>query len=82
MTIIKMTKEESKFFIEWLALLLSIREVTGSNLGPETAYPHRGFSCFSPVLLSICCDSMSNEDTTAAFHSKRSLLLPTFRSMK
>jgi hypothetical protein len=26
--------------VEWLTLLLSIREVTGSNLGPDTGYPH------------------------------------------
>jgi hypothetical protein len=25
--------------IEWLAFLLRIREVPGSNLGPETGYP-------------------------------------------
>jgi hypothetical protein len=25
--------------VEWLALLLCIREVPGSNLGPETGYP-------------------------------------------
>jgi hypothetical protein len=25
--------------IEWLALLLRIREVPGSNLGPESGYP-------------------------------------------
>jgi hypothetical protein len=26
--------------IEWLKLLLRIREVSGSNLGPETDYPY------------------------------------------
>jgi hypothetical protein len=25
--------------VEWLALLLRIREFPGSNLGPETGYP-------------------------------------------
>jgi hypothetical protein len=25
--------------VEWLSLLLLIREVSGSNLGPETGYP-------------------------------------------
>jgi hypothetical protein len=28
-----------KKWVEWLALLLHIREVPGSNLGPETDYP-------------------------------------------
>jgi hypothetical protein len=31
------------FVVEWLALLLCIREVPGSNLGPETGYPDWGF---------------------------------------
>jgi hypothetical protein len=25
--------------VEWLTLLLNIREIPGSNLGPETGYP-------------------------------------------
>jgi hypothetical protein len=25
--------------VEWLTILLRIREVSGSNLGPETSYP-------------------------------------------
>jgi hypothetical protein len=32
-----------------LTLLFSIREVTGSNLGPETGYPDWAFSCFFSV---------------------------------
>jgi hypothetical protein len=31
------------FVVEWLTLLLCIREVPGSNLVPETGYPGRGF---------------------------------------
>jgi hypothetical protein len=31
---------------EWLAFLLRIREVPGSNLGPETGYPDRLFVVF------------------------------------
>jgi hypothetical protein len=27
--------------VEWLTFLLRIREVLGSNLGPETGYPER-----------------------------------------
>jgi hypothetical protein len=34
---------------EWLALLLRIREVSGSNLSPETSYLDWGFSYFSSV---------------------------------
>jgi hypothetical protein len=30
---------KSNVMVEWLALLLHFREVTGSNLGPETGYP-------------------------------------------
>jgi hypothetical protein len=32
--------------VEWLTLLLCIREVLGSSLGPETGYPARGFNGF------------------------------------
>jgi hypothetical protein len=31
---------------QWLALLLRIREVSGSNLGPETGYPDMFFEVF------------------------------------
>jgi hypothetical protein len=37
------------FVVEWLALLLRIREVPASNLGSETGYPDYGFSLFSSV---------------------------------
>jgi hypothetical protein len=30
--------------IEWLTFLIRIREVPGSNLGPQTGYPDWGFS--------------------------------------
>jgi hypothetical protein len=33
---------KQKAVVEWLALLLLIREVPGSNLGPETDYPDSG----------------------------------------
>jgi hypothetical protein len=35
--------------VEWLVLLLCIREVPGSNLGPETGYPDWDFSWFFSV---------------------------------
>jgi hypothetical protein len=35
--------------VEWLALLLYIQEVLGSNLFSETGYPDWGFSWFSSV---------------------------------
>jgi hypothetical protein len=34
---------------EWLLLLLRVQKALGSNLGPETGYPDRGFSWFSSV---------------------------------
>jgi hypothetical protein len=30
---------ETKVVVEWLTILLHIREVPDSNLGPETGYP-------------------------------------------
>jgi hypothetical protein len=47
----------SNFVVEWLTLLLRIREVPGSNLGSETGYTDWGFSWFSSVLPSECRDS-------------------------
>jgi hypothetical protein len=32
--------------VEWITLMLRIREVPGSNLGPETGYLHRLFVVF------------------------------------
>jgi hypothetical protein len=32
--------------VEWLALRISIQEVSGSNLRPETGYPDRFFVIF------------------------------------
>jgi hypothetical protein len=31
--------QNGSIVVEWLALLLCIRDVPGSNLGPETGYP-------------------------------------------
>jgi hypothetical protein len=36
--------------VEWLTLLLSILEVPGSNIGPETGYPEVDFCCFTQSL--------------------------------
>jgi hypothetical protein len=36
--------------VEWLALLLRIREVPGSNLSPVTGYPDLGFCGFPQSL--------------------------------
>jgi hypothetical protein len=33
--------------VEWLTLLIRIREVRGSNLSLETGYPNSGFRGFS-----------------------------------
>jgi hypothetical protein len=35
--------------VEWLTFLLRIREVSGSNLGPQTGYPNYGFRGFSSL---------------------------------
>jgi hypothetical protein len=42
--------------VMWLAFLLRVREVSVSNLGPETGSLDR-FSCFPPVLSGECRDS-------------------------
>jgi hypothetical protein len=36
--------------VKWLIFLHHIREVPGSNLGPETGYPDLSFSWFASVL--------------------------------
>jgi hypothetical protein len=41
-----MNNRELNVVVEWLALLLPIREVPGSNLGPETGCPDRSFVVF------------------------------------
>jgi hypothetical protein len=42
--------------VEWLTLLLYIREVPGSNFSLETGYPHWGFSWFPSVPPGECQD--------------------------
>jgi hypothetical protein len=42
--------------VEWLTLL-HIRKIPGSNLGPETGYPHWRFSLISSVPPGECQDS-------------------------
>jgi hypothetical protein len=39
-------KNEHNVTVEWLALHLCIREVTGSNPGPDLSYPDRCFAVF------------------------------------
>jgi hypothetical protein len=55
-----MTQYSLNVIVEWLALPLRIREVPGSNLGPETGCPDWGFSRFSSVTPGKCRDSTSN----------------------
>jgi hypothetical protein len=50
---------------ECLALLLRIRETSGSNLGSETEYPAWGFLQFSSLYPGEC---MVSTFTTASFH--------------
>jgi hypothetical protein len=40
----------SNVVVEWLTFLLRIREVPGSNLGPEAGYLDRGFCGLSQSL--------------------------------
>jgi hypothetical protein len=44
---------------EWLALLLHIREVPGSELGPTTRYPER-FFVIAIILSGKCLDTILN----------------------
>jgi hypothetical protein len=53
---------------EWLARLLCIWETSGLNLGPETGYPERGFSCISSVHTREYRVSAVNWDRIASFH--------------
>jgi hypothetical protein len=48
--------------VEWLTLLLRIREVLLSNLGPENGYPDWRFSWFSSVPPDKYCDSTLKSD--------------------
>jgi hypothetical protein len=43
-------KLEPNVVVEWLTLLLRIREVPGSNLDLETGYPHCDFRGFPQFL--------------------------------
>jgi hypothetical protein len=54
--------------VDWLTLLLRIREVPGSNVGLETGCPARGFSWFFSVSPNKCRDITLNYATTASFH--------------
>jgi hypothetical protein len=37
---------------EWIAFLLLVRKIPGSNIGPETSCPHCGISWLPPSLLA------------------------------
>jgi hypothetical protein len=50
-------EENRNVAAEWLALLLPILEVTGSNLGPDTAYTDWGFRGFPQSLHEETRDS-------------------------
>jgi hypothetical protein len=59
-----MTFDTSK--VEWLTLLLHIREVPSSSLGWDTGYPNWDFSWFFSVPPSKVRDSALNLATTAS----------------
>jgi hypothetical protein len=52
--------------VEWLTPLLRIREVLGSNLGPEAGYTNLSFSWLSSVPPCECLGSTLNWSTTAS----------------
>jgi hypothetical protein len=58
----------TSFAVEWLALLLRIREVPGSNLGPKTGYLYCGFSWFSSVPPGKCWDITLKQAMADSFH--------------
>jgi hypothetical protein len=44
-------KKEGRYVTEgWVPFMFCIREISGSNLGPEMDYPGRGFSSVPPGL--------------------------------
>jgi hypothetical protein len=65
---------------EWLTLLLRIREVSGSNLGPKTDYLDWYFRGFPQSLQSDSGVVPYNYATTALFHilSNSSLTYQTY----
>jgi len=66
-----LTAERSKFEVEWLSILLHIREVLDSNPGPQISYSRR-FSWFSTGSPGKCRVSISNYATVASLpvHSR------------
>jgi hypothetical protein len=54
--------------VEWLTLLLCIRDISGSNLGVETGYLDLRFSLFSSVTPGKYRDSVINYTTISSFH--------------
>jgi hypothetical protein len=61
--------------VEWLTLLVRIRDVSGSNLRPEPGYVDCGFSWLSSVPPGKCRDSVLNQATAVSFD-----ILPTHHS--
>jgi hypothetical protein len=65
---------------EWLALMLYIQEVLGSNFGLQIGYPDRWFPS---VLPGKCKDSALNYAVTASIHilSNYSLIILSFNGI-
>lgn len=53
---------------EWLPLLIYIREVSASNLGPENGYPYRCLSTIFSGPAGKCQKSTSSRATSVPFH--------------
>ena len=62
-------RETPNVAVKWLTLLVLIPELPGSNLGPETSYPHRGFV--------VVFKSPKKGDKTACNNYRGISLLPT-----
>jgi hypothetical protein len=54
-------------YYAWLALLLRVQNVPGSNFGQETSYTDWGYSWFYSVYRGKCRGSTSNQATATLF---------------
>jgi hypothetical protein len=58
----------TKRYVVWLALLIHILGNLGSDVGPETGYPNRGFSYFYLIFRHKCRGNTWNWATIASFY--------------
>jgi hypothetical protein len=70
--------------VQWLTHLVRIREVPGSNLGPETGYNDLSFSWFSVVVPGkFLCNTLNGarRHSSTAFTIYHSLITLSFDAM-